>query len=254
MENHASLIDQLIGVAHWLEEQCNLEEGLREVASLTAQIFKTQRCSIMLLCEEDNPETEVFEWRVFTYDKSPIAADQQGVSQLKHDIAGYVATTGKPVLIKDIAQSPLMPVASYLREMQQSWIAVPILLGERVIGVINLSEPLDRDCFNEEDLGWLQLFARLVGKSLHIAQLQTILRSKFVEIAVVNDCQERQVSDAIAMTPNPTKLAKIVAKSFFRELTKAGFSPNQVIEIATEVLNLLQSSLDKLKKRIIRDD
>ena len=132
--------------------------------------------------------------------------------------------------------------------------SAPIFSGEQAIGTINVSIPIEKWGFDEGDLEMLRLFASLVGKSIYTAQLQTILRSKFVQMAVISDFAEQQVPASVALHPNPTKLAKIVAKSFFRELTQAGFSTNQIIEIATEVLNLLQDSLGKYKQRLARED
>ncbi|MFN6233115.1 MAG: GAF domain-containing protein, partial [Microcystis sp.] len=44
------------------------------------------------------------------------------------------------------------------------------------------------------------------------------------------------------------------AKAFFKELTQAGFGTHQVIEIANEVLNLLQKTLNKHKNRLEAKD
>ena len=46
------------------------------------------------------------------------------------------------------------------------------------------------------------------------------------------------------------KGARIVAKVFYRILRKKGFSENQVIDIATNMLNCLIDSLDGCEKKI----
>ncbi len=236
-------------LSNFLEEPINLEESLEEVAKLTAQILKTQRCSIMLLSNPENSQIKEASLRVFThYGNLPLCAYQE-VTKLNQGIAGYVAATGKPLLIKDIDQSQFVTVARYLDDDHKSLICVPIILAKEVVGVINVSSPLKRSYFDEDDLKLLEMFALFVGKSLHLSQLQSIMRSKFVELAVARDLAETEVEETIMIHPNPTKLAKIVAKSFFKELNRAGFGPNQVIAIATEVLNLLQDSLERHKKR-----
>ncbi len=254
MDRYHDFIVKLAGVSDLLEGQIDLEEGLREVAKLTAQMLKTQRCSIMLLNHEDTSENPEPYLRVFAhYGNLPEAAYQE-VTRLNEGIAGYVAATGEPIFIQDISQSPFAQSARYLEANQKSSICVPIQLGKQVIGTINVSFPVDRTTFDTSDLELLKLFALFVGKSIHIAQIQMILRSKFVERAVVHDLAERQVTEMLATDLNPTKVAKIVAKSFFKELTQAGFSTNQVIAIATEVLFLLQDNLNRHKKRLARDE
>lgn len=189
-----------------MEEQPKLEDGLRELAALIAQMLKAQYCSIILLTEED------------------------------------------------IATSEFAPAAHYPDAENKHLMSAPIFSAEQFIGTINVSSPIEKAAFNDSDLEYLRLFALFVGKSIHAAQLQTIVRSKFVQMAVISDFAERQVPAYVALHPNPTKLTKIVAKSFFRELTQAGFTTNQIIEIATEVLNLLQHSLIKYKQRLARED
>lgn len=241
MKYSNEFIFQLLDLSNLLEVQPDLEQGLREVVCLSAQILKTQRCSIMLLSEPETQGNGCGYLRVFThYGNLPASAYEQ-ITPLNEGIAGYVAATGKPLLIEDITRSQFVEAARYLDESNKSLISVPILFAGKIIGVINTSNPIAKKSFDEQDLETTKIFALFVGKSIHIAQMQKILRSKFVELAVIRELTEEiPLEEAIAIAPNPTKLAKIVAKSFYRELTQAGFGANQVIEIATEVLDLLQ--------------
>ncbi|ACK65409.1 putative phytochrome sensor protein [Rippkaea orientalis PCC 8801] len=253
MDKLHDFLFRLAELSNLLEEPISLEQGLEEVTKLTAQILQTERCSIMLLSNpEDSPSQET-SLRVFThYGNLPPCAYQE-VTKLNQGIAGYVAATGKSLFIKDLYQSEFVTVAHYLDDKHKSLISVPILLAKQVVGVINVSHSLKPSDFEEDDLKLLEMLALFVGKSLHISHLQSIMRSKFIELAVARDLTETKIEADIMVHPNPTKLAKIVAKSFFKELTQAGFGPNQVIAIATEVLNLLQESLDRHKKRRERD-
>jgi GAF domain-containing protein len=254
MENSNNFIYQLLDISSLLEVQTDLEKGLREVAELTAQILKTRRCSIMLLTEAENSPKSGNYLKLFAhYGNLPSSAYQE-MTPLNEGIAGHVAATGEALLIKDISQSQFADAARYLDEANKSLMSVPIAFADRIIGVINVSNALEKDYFEESDLENLKIFALFVGKSIHIAQLQNILRSKFVEMAVVREISEDILGENLAIVaPNPSKLAKIAAKSFYQELTKAGFSTNQVIEAATEVLDLLQRNINRYKERQSRD-
>lgn len=187
------------------------------------------------------------------YGNLPDAAYDEQIS-LNKSIAGYVASQKKALLIEDILFSPLAAEAKYLDAPDKSLMSAPIMDNSVVIGVINVSFPNEGKVFTEDDLQVLEIFAAFVSKSLQITQLQMIFRSKFLEKAVHQELGDKEIQEYMATNPNPNKLAKIVAKSFFRELTQVGFGPNEVINIATEVLTLLNESLEKHRQRLAREE
>ena len=172
---------------------------------------------------------------------------------LNRGVAGTVATTGKSLLIPDIGRSAFRDMARYADSENPSFLSVPVFEGELVVGVINVSRPEGKSCFEERDREILELLSRQVARAIQFYQLQGMVRSRFVAMALTRELEEERgegdLFERAVRTP-PPKLAKIVAKSFFKELTSAGFGPHQVIEIATEVLNLLQKTLDKHKNRL----
>lgn len=254
MNDQTRFIYRLLGLSHLLATKANLEDSLRDIALTAAQTLKARRCSIMLLSELETQSNDEYYLQVFThYGNVPPSAYQE-ITRLNNGIAGYVAATGQPLLIKDITQSPFLSSARYPEDENHSLISAPIIIDKEVIGVINVSSPQNKEFFEEYDLHLLKLFTEYTSKSIHLAQLQVILKSRFVEMAVARELEDKQEEESITLSPDPDRLAKLVAKSFFRELTKAGFGPTQIIEIATEVLNLLQKTLDKHKQRLARDD
>lgn len=247
-------IENWIDAVNFLEKTVSLDEKLKEVTVLTAQTLKTKRCSILLLSDTENDHSSPSSLRVFAhYGNLPETAYQEEIS-LNQSIAGYVVTHKQALLVKDIDNSPFVSKAKYVDVPDKSLMSAPIMADSQVIGVINVSFPLKSKSFTEEDLQLLEIFAAFVSKSLQISQLQMILRSKFVERAVSRELEDDHIKEYLSINPNPNKLAKIVAKSFFRELTQAGFGANEVISIATEVLSLLNGSLEKHRQRLSRED
>ncbi len=243
-----SFLFQLLGVANFLEKKNNIETGLKDLAGMTAQILDSQKCSIMLLestalGQQENEKKEPY-LRVFThYGSLPKEAYQQ-ITQLNDGIAGYVAATGESLLVQDISQSPFLNVARYMENQNKSLISAPIFITNKVIGVINVSDKINNQIFQESDLELLKIFALFVGKSIHIVELQNILESRFMEIAVAREVEKRgnKISN---ISPDPARISKIVAKAIFKELDKGGFGPNQIINITTEILDLLQQKMSK---------
>jgi L-methionine (R)-S-oxide reductase len=248
LKNLDSSIFQLLGLANFLEQSNNLEGGLKDLASLTAQILESQKCSIMLLetriiDENGNKKKEPY-LRVFThYGDLPKEAYQQ-ITKLNDGIAGHVAATGESLLVEDINNSPFLKVARKIQNENKSLISAPIFISNKVIGVINVSDKKDNQIFAKPDLELLKIFALFVGKSIHIVELQNILQSRFMEIAVAKEVEKRgnKISN---LTPDPSKISNIVAKAIFKELDRGGFGPNQIINITSEILNLLQQKMSK---------
>ncbi len=74
-------------------------------------------------------------------------------------IAGYVAQKGEPLLIEDIRKDPRFVPFRRDRYRSGSLLSVPILHDEKVLGVVNLSDPGQHGPFTERDLEVLQALA-----------------------------------------------------------------------------------------------
>lgn len=67
-------------------------------------------------------------------------------------IAGSVWARGKPLLVRDITQEPELTPFRRSRYRTHSFICMPIVLGDRVLGVINLADRRDGAAFDARDL------------------------------------------------------------------------------------------------------
>jgi len=95
--------------------------------------------------------------------------------------------------------------------------------------------------------------ALLVGKSVQVSQLQGLLKSRFAQMAVVSEAQGLLAGAFTAESLDTGKVVKMVAKTFYREMTKAGFRREHIVSAATEIISLLSESLDKHDRRIQRE-
>jgi len=252
----------LAGFSKLLDGETSLEDGLQEWATFTAQFLKAQGCSIMLLVESTKKDPK---FQFFSHYEAILPLSEPDLMDLNQGVAAQVVKTGQALLICDLSQSLFAFLCPDLaNNPPQGLMSVPIYLGAQVIGAMTVNGCLEHASFQGADLELLNLLALFVSKSTYISQLQTVLRSRFIEIAVLRDWEEQNKSllhpsnlttlTPSAIAPDPNKLAKIVAKSFFKELTQAGFDASQIIAIATEVLSLLENSLNKHKKRLARDE
>jgi hypothetical protein len=71
-----------------------------------------------------------------------------------------------------------------------------------------------------------------------VVQLQNLLKSRFAQLALAKE-SEALAGAMIPSGQDSGKVAKFVARTFYRELTKAGFGAEQIIDTATEIISLL---------------
>ena len=113
--------------------------------------------------------------------------------ELGPGLTSQVITSRRPLRIVDAAQMEASPAIQVEGPVSQSWLGVPILAGERVIGVIGL-ENLEPDAYGEADERLLGTLASSMGVALENARLfdetkrllaETNQRAS--ELAIVNE-------------------------------------------------------------------
>ena len=166
-------------------------------------------------------------------------------------IAGWVLAQGTSLLIADIEQSKFAPMARNRSNMGTSFICTPIAVKNHVIGVMNLSSRPDHPSFNESHLVLADIVATLIGKSVQVERLQTLIRSRVAQLSLAREGKEvsARLTDG---TLAPARVAKLLAKSFFKDMAAAGFEPGQIIEAASEIITLVSTDIARLKKRMTR--
>jgi hypothetical protein len=89
----------------------------------------------------------------------------------------------------------------------------------------------------------------LVSKSIQVIQVQKLMQSKYTIFAMAERNKEELASIAATAGQDLDKVAKLLAKTFYREMSKAGFGPDHIINAASEIISLLNESVAKHKKR-----
>ncbi|RNC66698.1 MAG: GAF domain-containing protein [Desulfuromonadales bacterium] len=247
MQTDMNFYVKLVGISSFLEQQANLDDSLNEFVAMAANILNTENCSIMLFREGEEPGD--FRLRVFAQTGNLPDNALQEAAKVSEGIAGRVAATGQALLVEDITRSPYLPLARAPEGPSKCFMSVPVMIGTKVVGVINASNPRDGRCFNGDDLTLATFMTLLVGKSIQVVQLQNILRSRFAQMAISRDTKNLVASKVNEYYQDPSRLAKIAAKTFYREMTRAGLGTGHILNAATEIVGLLGDSLKKHKRR-----
>lgn len=242
---------ELMGSCQMLEQHRTLEEGLGELARLSACLLKVERCSIMLLTTDDGGQDSGL--RVYSYHGRLPSEALHDPMPLSAGIAGHVLQSGSALFLDDVGKSELADLARGGDYSCPSLICAIIRDAGGRIGVINISEPCRGRRLTEDDLHLVEVFARMIGQSIHTFQLQKLVDSRVLQMAVLQEQREHSSAFGQPISPDPARLAKVVARNFYRDLTNAGFGPNAVIAVASEVLSTLHSTLAKHKERRERE-
>lgn len=105
-------------------------------------------------------------------------------------ILGYVAETGKPLLVNDIAQEPrYQPIMPTIKPVG-SELAVPIMRGDEVIGVLDVRD-LDRGAFDQEDMRAMQTLADQLAVAIDNARLYEETRRRMAELTALQETNLR---------------------------------------------------------------
>jgi len=241
-----------LGRLHDLAVFVGAEEDLRthlgELVHLAASVTDAAACSIMLLSEGDEDAPRLKLWCATEEMPAPAWTEMPGQGE---SIAGQVLERGESLTIADIRHSEFAPLARDRTGCGDSFICAPIVVGTRTIGVVNLSNRPGTGPFDESDLRLAEIVATLIGKSVQVERLQTLLRSRVAHATLA-----RQEKEVVARLTDgsvpPARLAKLLAKSFFRDLAAAGFEPGQIIEAASEIIALVSNDIRRYQRHAQR--
>ncbi len=129
---------------------------LQSIVEAAARIFGAAASSVALLDEQAGTLTFVMAYGV---GREAVVGMCIPAGQ---GIAGYVAMTGQPLAVSEVQRDPRF-AHEFARDtgyVPRSILAMPLLSGERVIGVMEVLDKLEAPSFGLRDMELLSLFAR----------------------------------------------------------------------------------------------
>jgi GAF domain-containing protein len=139
---------------------------LTSIVEAAARIFGAAAASIMLVNEAEG----VLEFKV-----AHGASNRDLVGTripLNQGIAGYVAMSGQPIAVSDVAQDTRFnqDFAKSTGYVPHSILATPLLAGDRVLGVMEVLDKINAPSFGMQDMELLSLFAKQAAIAIDQAQ------------------------------------------------------------------------------------
>ncbi len=198
-----SSIDRLKEISTWVSSVQDLDQLLELIINTATRMMDAKASSLLLL----DPKSKKLYFKVATGEKSTDV--KQFEIDLGQGIAGYVAETGEPLLIPDVAQDPrwYKEISESIGFKTQSIACVPMKVDGDIIGVVEIIDKADGSSIREDDLKILSVFADLAAQAIgnarkiehdkkEIRNLKEELQGKY-QIIGESKALRKVISDAI---------------------------------------------------------
>ncbi len=169
----AKQLDVLSEISHMIVSNRYLKEILQLIVAMTAQIMNSKICSIMLL---DDKSQELFIGATQSLSKNYVNKPNVKVG---HSISGLAVKEKRPVTVPNVTEEPryMYPQLAQ-KEGIVSMLSVPMMIRDRVIGVINTYTSQEHK-FSSEEIKILQAIANQAAVTIENTNLmQEILKAK----------------------------------------------------------------------------
>lgn len=163
----------LYEISKAITSEMYLEDILKLIVSLTANVFGLKICSIMLVDERDSTlKIRATQAMSPDYLKKPPLKIGEG-------IAGKVAQTGEPIIVKDVREKPEYKYKEIAkRENLVSLLALPLKVKNKVIGVLNIYTDKPHD-FTKKEIEILSAIANQAA--IVIENTELLVKTKILE-------------------------------------------------------------------------
>lgn len=224
----------------------HFSENLTRLTCLVGEFLAVRRVSLMLL--DTGPGRGKQLRLAGLYGELPDAAWKEETSP-GQGIAGQVLASGQALRVARIERSSWKSAARRPGD-GGSFMACPVPVVGAPAGVLNISGPIGRASFTQKDQEQAELAALLVGRAIQLGRLDRLLDSRLAQMAFTLEGTQDACSVVSLSAHDPDRVAGMLARAFYREMRHCGFSPNQIIHAAGEILSELTSSLNRHKRRI----
>jgi transcriptional regulator with GAF, ATPase, and Fis domain len=155
----------LIGIQRYLNNIINLEELLNKFLVITVKITKSDRASIML---HDRKKDELYIYKTIGWGNREITLARKMKSKPGEGIAGRVFLDGEPLVVNKGADKEDFDAKEKYKS--KSFVSYPIFSGEKIIGVLNLTEK-GEESYTQSELEILSFVTNAVSLKLNNIEL-----------------------------------------------------------------------------------
>ena len=205
----AEALETLAEIGREVASVLDLDQLFARIAQLTKRVIDYRTFGILLLNEEGELEIKI---ALHFGEKRDLPRVRLG-----EGIVGYAALHREAVLVSDVSQDP-----RYIRVVPdvRSELAIPLLIKDRCIGVVDLESP-ELDAFSKRDEEILTLLASQAAVAIENARLYEELRANEARLEKeVRFAQRVQI--ALLPTEPPKRLKGVEVAAAFHPAREVG--------------------------------
>ena len=176
-EQHISA--RLLSMISALSLVTSSKELYHQILEMSAELLAASSGSLMLLNESDGSlKIESAKGMNPSLAKAMTVTFGEG-------IAGHVAKSGFPMVVNDIERDKRVAYRNRPRFKTKSFISLPLVSGDRMIGVLNLADKINGKSFTEQDLDRVKTFT---GHAVPMIDRAAILEKaeKFEQLSITD--------------------------------------------------------------------
>lgn len=159
-------IGALLEVARTMSSVLDLDSLLRMIVTVATEQSDAGKCTIMLIEDEQHLVLKV-----------GVGIDEKKLqnvrTKLGEGIAGLVAQTGEPIWVKNIETDKRFKRKSSVKYQTASFLSVPLVVKNKVIGVLNVNDKRDNEPFSKDDFEMITILASQAAIAIENARLYT---------------------------------------------------------------------------------
>lgn len=165
-------IGALLAVSRAITSEKYLEDILRLIVTVTAEVMESKICSLMLIDDDGKLHVKATQSMSKEYNKKRLV-------ELGKGIVGKVASENRPAVVRDVREEPDYIYRDMARkEGLVSLLSVPLAVKGRVIGVINCYTSRPHD-FTEAEVTVVTTIANQAAVAIENTEL--LVRSRVIE-------------------------------------------------------------------------
>lgn len=167
--------ETLLEIGVELAASLDLAEVLELALDRAESLCRAETSSIWQL---DEATSELY-FRVVRGRAAPTIRDLR--VPLGHGIVGSVARSGVGEIVDDVGNDPRWGGDLSSEFVTRAVLAVPLKAGGRVVGVLQLLNPKNKESFSPLDLERMRLFAAPLGQAIDNARLYSALKVQYLD-------------------------------------------------------------------------